>query len=398
MLGFLARGWDVRILIGERRGSAGVARRFLPLLRRCVQVEPVLTIHLRDLRYLDATRPGRVDAFLLLVAAHTGRSAAELREDLLVLRACTFTRLVEAMRADYIQSWFCYDQSFMAMFAAQVLGIPRGLSCHVDHVLADFPLKLVPLQLQTADLILAISERTRSELLQLGGERCADRILVKRIGVDSAALRCRREARAWQAPFELLSVSRIEPKKGLFVLLHALALLRERKVPVHASIVGGVDHGHHSSAAYHAELLQQVERAQLTEMVTLTGPLAHDRVAERMSRAWLFVAPYIELADGDKDGIPTAMVEAMACGLPIVCTDAGSMREAVTHEVHGLVVPQRDACALADAIQRLVADSALHARLAVSSGARFDKEYESNKVDWALQARILELLGKRKSL
>ncbi|MCA8951089.1 MAG: hypothetical protein KDE27_16405, partial [Planctomycetes bacterium] len=163
MLGFLARGYDVRVFCGEPRPHNGLAARFRPLLSRTAVVETLRDLHLADRAWLEREHPGRIDAFLARVAAATGRELTELRDDPLVLRAATFTRLVALTRARYLQSWFFYDQSFMAMYAAQVLGLPRAISCHVDHVLADHPLKLVPLQLATADLVLAISERTRAE-------------------------------------------------------------------------------------------------------------------------------------------------------------------------------------------------------------------------------------------
>ncbi|MCA8975156.1 MAG: glycosyltransferase [Planctomycetes bacterium] len=393
MLGFLDAGYDVRVFMGERRPAQELAARFRPLLDRTVCVETLASIHERDLRHLDRGHPGKVDTFLRRVAEVTGRSLGELRAEPLVLRACTFTRLVELSRARYLQSWFFYDQSFMAMFAAQVLGIPRGISCHVDHVLADHPFKLVPLQLQTADLVLAISERTRDELVRLGGAGCADRILVKRIGVDGTALRSLRQPRPVGEAFELVSVCRIEPKKGLVTLIEACELLRRRGLGIRIRLVGGVDPSMSSSADYAARVRRRVTELGLSDLVSFTGALAHDLVPDVLAAAHAFVAPYVEVEGGDKDGIPTAMVEAMAAGLPVIASAVGSIGEAVVEGEQGLLVPPGDAVALAAAIERLAGDERLRERLAAGAARRFDREYDCRVTDVALHDKVRAFRG-----
>ena len=393
MLGLGALGLDVRVLFGDARPAHRLAQRFRPLVRSAIRVETLDGIHRRDLARLQRDHPGRIDAFLARVAEASGRSSADLREDPLVLRACTFTRLCELARVRYLQTWFCYDMSFMAMFAAAVLGVPRGLSCHVDHVLDDHPLKLVALQVATADLVLAISRRTERELLQIAGERHSGRVLVKRVGVDATRLRALRGARNTGERLELVSISRIEPKKGLPVLLDACGELRRGGVGFRLRIVGGSDPGVASSAQCAAELRNQVAATGLSGVVELIGPVGGDDVANVLATADVFVAPYVELASGDKDGIPTSMLEAMAAGVTVVCTDAGAITEAVADGVEALVVPQRDALALAAAIARLGSDPGLRARLAAAAAVRFDAEFDAAVVDRDMHVRIRSLLA-----
>lgn len=395
MLGFLERGVTVAVLLGERRPAADLAARFRPLLDRLVIVETVRQIHDQDLAALDREHPGRVDAFLQKVADELGRSVGDLRADPLVLRACTFTRLVELIRPRYLQSWFFYDQSFMTMFASQVLGIPRGISCHVDHELDDFAFKLVRLQLETADLVLAISERTKAELVARGSAGCSAKILVKRIGVDGAVFRQLRGQRPVNGAFELVSICRLEPKKGLLELADAIGLLREHGREVVVRLIGGVDPLHRESAAYAAELEARLVALHLTDVVVLDGAVPGDEIAIHLATAHAFLAPYVEVAGGDKDGIPTSMVEAMAAGVPIVCTDAGAMREAVTDGVEGLVVAQRDPAAFAAAIERLMDDDALRQRCGAAAAERFDREFDCRVTDAALHARVRELTSAR---
>ena len=311
----------------------------------------------------------------------------------MVLRACTFTRLCELVGVRYLQTWFCYDESFCAMFAAAVLGFPRGLSCHVDHVLADHPFKLVALQLATADLVTAISARTRDELLAIGGPAVASRILQKRIGVDGTHLRPLRGQVRPAAPFELLSVSRIEPKKGLPMLLAAAAELVRTGLAVRVHIVGGVDPGHAQSRAHQDELQRLVRELDLGGVVTLHGAIANDALPTFFARATAFVAPYVVLASGDKDGIPTSVVEAMAAGLPIVASDVGAIGEVVVDGQEGLLVPPGEPAALAAALRRVLTETDLAARLGTAAARRFDAEFDAQVTEASLHQRIGALLA-----
>lgn len=393
MLGLRAAGCELRVFCGERVAAPDLAMRFQPLVERLAVVETLADVNRADLERLERERPARVDAFFRRLGEATGRLPRELRQDPLVLRAATFTRLVELSGARWLQSWFCYDGSFLAMFAAQVLGLPRVLSCYVDHVLDDHPMKCVPLQLATADLVLATSERTRRELLAIGGAACDAKIVVKRIGVDASALRTWRGRQRPAEPFVIVSVCRLEPKKGLMTLLDAAALLRQRGRRCRIRLVGGPDRRQAGSEAYAALLRHRVAEAGLHDIVEFVGPIAHDRLPEVLGTAAVFAAPYVELSSGDKDGMPTSVIEAMAAGLPVIATRSGSLPEAVGDDENGLLVPAADSLAFAAAVERLMDDAALRARLAGAAAARFDREFDCSVVDRQWHERIAPWLS-----
>ena len=127
--------------------------------------------------------------------------------------------------ADLVHSYFFYEGSLAAFVAQQLLGLPRGITCYADHLLADYRLKLVAQQLAVADLVVATSERARRELVDLA-PACAPRTIVKPNAVDGHYFdRAARVEPAPGEPFRLLSVARIDPKKGLQDLLAAAAEL-----------------------------------------------------------------------------------------------------------------------------------------------------------------------------
>jgi glycosyltransferase involved in cell wall biosynthesis len=177
------------------------------------------------------------------------------------------------------------------------------------------------------------------------------------------------------------------------VLLAAAAELVRAGLAVRVHVVGGVDPGHPQSRGHQDELQQLVRELGVGDVVTLHGAIANDALSPFFARATAFVAPYVVLASGDKDGIPTSVVEAMAAGLPIVASDVGAIGEVVVDGQEGLLVPPGDPAALAAALRRLLADGGLAARLGAAAARRFDAEFDARVTEAALHARLDALLA-----
>jgi glycosyltransferase involved in cell wall biosynthesis len=165
----------------------------------------------------------------------------------------------------------------------------------------------------------------------------------------------RREPQA-DEPFRLACICRIEPKKGLLYLVEAVHLLRQSGWRVELHLVGAADEGVQASRDYKRKLDEHISKLDLWGTVHLEGRQNEEGVLRFLHISHLFVAPFVETETGDKDGIPTAVLEAMATGLPIVATDAGSTSEVLNNGVEGILVRQRDAAALAQAIEALLRD------------------------------------------
>ena len=390
-------GIDVRYFFWDRELPDRLHQAFAGLRPRAVQLQSVWSRHEKDRAWFERTRPQEFRSFLERVAAASGKSVEELRDDGIVLRGCTFARLAELSRADYLHSYFFYDMSFMAMMASWLLGIPRGITCYADHMLADFPWKLVPLHLEQCDVIVATSERIRRELLALAGGRFGDKIVVKPNGVDGRRfVAVDRGVRAPGEPFELLSVSRIEPKKGLVHLVDAVVELAARGVDARVHLVGAEDPHSPDSLEYGAEFRAHLARSGVADRFTLHGALQQERLAPLLARCRAFVAPYVEVASGDKDGIPTAVLESMAAGLPVVAFASGSIPEAVEDGREGLIVAPRDVGALASAMQRLADDPGLERRLGAAARASFERRFDVAVTESRLHERIRAVVAARK--
>jgi glycosyltransferase involved in cell wall biosynthesis len=341
-----------------------------------------------DLEHYRRRMPERVDALVRLIGEASGLAPEDIIANRHFRHAFSFTRMADCWRAGYIHSYFFYERTFFALVASYILGIPRGVSCYADHMLDDYPLKLMPLQLANCDVVVATSARIKRELETIARGPLSN-IVVKPNAIDARQYtpptrRPHQPADAWR----LVCVSRIHPKKGLLYLIDAVAELRRRGYALDVHILGEPDSHDPESRRYDHQVRQHVERLGLGPVVRLDGRKSAVEVRHFLAEADIFVAPSIELPNGDKDGIPTALLEAMAAGCPVVSTDAGSIPEVIENGVDGLMVGQRDPAALADAIARLMCEEGLHARLSIAAAARILREFDITRCEAAFHDRV----------
>ena len=383
-----SQGFELRFVYSElaSRSELAVEAGTLWRLRRKLVLSDAASA--RDLGRYRRRMPERVDALVRMVSEASGLSAAEVLAHPHFRHAFSFTRMAECWRADYLHSYFFYERTVFTLVASYLLNIPRGVSCYADHMLQDYPLKMMPLHLRTCDVIVATSARIRHELETLAQRPLAEAV-VKPNAIDVrqfAAPERRREApdRVWK----LTSVSRIHPKKGITHLIDAAVRLRKLGLQILLRIVGEADPHDPESQAYAETVRQQIVTHGLEDTVRLEGRKTSPEVREYLLDADIFVAPFVELPNGDKDGIPTALLEAMAAGCGIVSTDAGSIAEVIEDGREALIVPQGDAGALADAIVRLMQDGNLRARLARGAVERVSRDFDISRCETAFHQRV----------
>ena len=384
-------GRVVRFLYGERNWRDPLPAQFRSLWRsrRRFVVHPEVCRESYD--HFMRVAPERVESLLELLTSASGLSRKELTGQHHFGQAFAFARLVEAYRPDYVHSYFFYEGTLFALVASHLLGIPRGVSCYADHMLQDYVLKVVPLHLRQCSVIVATSERIKRELLAIEPGCDASRILVKPNGINVTSFpTVSRPGFDGSRPLQLVSVSRIEPKKGLLYLVDAVGRLRDQSVPVVLRLIGGSD-DNDVSRDYSRALRDRISTLRLQECVHVEGRKSESEINDIFKGSHLFVAPYVETDAGDKDGVPTAMLEAMSSGLPVVATDAGSIREVIRHEHDGLIVPQKDPVALADAITKLFREPHQLTQLGANAGTRVRETFEASKCERHLHERLDQL-------
>ena len=170
-------------------------------------------------------------------------------------------------------------------------------------------------------------------------------------------------------PRVVLSVGRLVEKKGFAVMLDACALLRDRNVDFQCVLIGDGEEAE--------RLRAQRARLKLEDRVQMLGAMPRDEVVRWMRRARVLAAPCLEGTDGNRDALPTVLLEALASGLPAVSTPVGGIPEIIDSGVEGLLTPPGEAAALADALQRLLTEPQLWDRIAEAgpkkAAARFHR-------------------------
>ncbi len=221
------------------------------------------------------------------------------------------------------------------------------------------------------DLVLALSEHMKSQLIELGCP--ADKVRVHHLGVDVDRFSFGSKTRNQGEPLRLISVARLVEKKGLADAIAALAKLRDDGVDFEFRIVGG--------GPLEGALREQVVACKLEDSVTLLGWRVQDEVSQLLESAHVFVAPSVRARDGDEEGTPTAIIEAMARGLPVVSTIHSGIPEVVRDGETGFLVAEHDIDALADRIRRFSEQAELLPRMGRASRDVIEAEFDVAKLN-----------------
>jgi len=389
-----AYGFEVRHAYSFSLPRSDLHKAFSSLWSRKVLLDHDYERHQRDFDYYKERFPERVQALISEVAKESGMSEGDVTHHHDFLRGFTFTRMVEAWRPTWLHSYFFYERSLYSLIAGWILELPRGISSYADHLLEDYELKLVPLQLRLCDVVVATSARIKEELLSLAPEIDPDKVVVKPNAIDSQHFPVvKRSAPGAGEPFRMACVARIEPKKGLLHLAEAVQVLTERGRNVEVHLIGEADPSDEEGQACHREMQQFCEQHGITGRVHFEGRRSQSEVLDFLKRSHAFVAPFVETDTGDKDGIPTALLEALATGIPTIVTDAGSMLEVVTDGVDGLVVGQRDGEAIAAAIESLIEDDALCQRIGAAAAETVKAKFDVRVCESRLHKLIEKVLA-----
>jgi colanic acid/amylovoran biosynthesis glycosyltransferase len=230
------------------------------------------------------------------------------------------------------------------------------------------------------DLCIAICEPMRQRLIEIGCDPSA--IELHRIGVDMRRVEPKRFEGTANRGARLFTVARLTEKKGLAYALRAVAEVYREHPSLQYTIVG--------DGPLRAELESLTRGLGIADAVHWKGGARHDRVIELMRDADIFLLPSVTGADGDQEGTPIVLMEALAHGLPVLSTLHSGIPEIVRDGESGFLVPERDVDALARKLRWLLERPRLWPEMGLAGRTFVQREFDISK----LNDELLEIYGR----
>lgn len=289
----------------------------------------------------------------------------------------------------HLHAHFAHGSATIAMMASQLSGVPFSFTAHAKDIYVPKlnPRDLLPRKLRCARFVVTCTDTNNAYLQQL----CLDGAPIHTVyhGLDTALFApAAREYDPEHIPL-ILAVGRFVAKKGFPYLVQACHLLHQQGEIFRCRIIGEPDE--------QTEIIQAMIRdLGLTEVISLHPAVPHEALHQIYQEAAIFALPCQIVDNGDRDGIPNVLAEAMAMELPVVSTSVTGIPELVDHGVDGLLVPQRDAAALAAALATFLHQPALRQQFGKAARDKVCRIFDARKNTVALRqlfATCLETSG-----
>jgi colanic acid/amylovoran biosynthesis glycosyltransferase len=338
------------------------AERWVPLLRRPSPAEAAAATLWWALR-----RPLRLlSSSLAVLAGYREKPRLALRALATIPVAAAHARTLRARPVDHLHAHFASYPALAAWVCSRLTGIPYSFTAHAHDIFVQQC--FLGRKIDDADFVAAISEYNIDFLEGRRGGATPLRLV--HCGIDPTAYRFRPRSIPTSGPVRFVCVASLQEYKGHRYLLEALARGGPELERIELDLIG--------SGKLREELEAQARRLGLADRVRFRGSLPEDEVARMLDAADAFVIPSIVAADGRQDGIPVALMEAIACGLPVVASRLSGIPELVREGESGVLARPADPEDLAAALRRLVAGEAT---LDLAAGRRrIEAEFDIRKI------------------
>ncbi|MEM8633357.1 MAG: glycosyltransferase family 4 protein [Pseudomonadota bacterium] len=275
------------------------------------------------------------------------------------LEAIVLARHLEETGVQHLHNHFVDSSCTVAMLTSEMTGIPFSFTLHGPTELFEPAIWRLDEKIARAAFSVFISHFARSQGMLFSDPVHWDRMYIVHCGIEPQLYGTDRLAEPGK---NILFVGRMAAVKGVTLLLDAFASVSERHEDAHLTLVGdGPDR---------AELEAKADRLGLRERVTFTGYLGQEDVAATLNKADLLVLPSFA------EGVPVVLMEAMASRIPVIASRVAGVQELVEDGVSGYVLPPGDVEALKDAMERLVSNPDLRARMGQTGRAKVEAEFE----------------------
>ena len=291
-----------------------------------------------------------------------------LRALVLFPKAVHMAREMMAEGIEHIHAHYASHPALVAWIIHRLTGISYSVTVHAHDIFVRTV--MLPTKLGEARFVAAISEYNRNYLADLIGDFMVEKTHIVHCGImpdtHQPAMKPKTEER-----FEIITIGSLQGYKGQIYLITACRLLKERGVPFRCRIIG--------EGEERPILERSIAEAGLRDQVELLGAKPQSEVAQLLPTADCYVQPSIIISSGKMEGIPVSIMEAFACGLPVVASHLSGIPELVRPGETGYLVPPENPPALAEALTRVYDNPEEAAQLAHNGRSLVLAEFELTK-------------------
>jgi colanic acid/amylovoran biosynthesis glycosyltransferase len=329
-------------------------------------------------------RENRSSITSLLVEIRRDPSSKILRQDMFVhfFLALPLALKIKQSRSSLINAQFADAAASFALLSSKLLSIPYGITMHAYDIFA--PQYNMLQKLENALFIFTCTKYNKHCLSEKYPLVDSNKIKVVYHGIKVDRF-VPNKSEMPKIP-TILSIGRLVPKKGMSDLLKACLILKSKNIHFLCTIVGDGPEKENYSTFIHEN--------DLSDIVHLTGPISHSDTIAQYEKATVFVLPCIVEPDGNRDGIPNVIAEAMAKALPVVSTKVSGIPELVFDQKTGVLLGPNQPEKLAQTIEDLLNDPQRGRNYGLAGRERVKDVFDSNKMLDILYSHYLDILKK----
>ncbi|QQR62660.1 glycosyltransferase [bacterium] len=242
-----------------------------------------------------------------------------------------------------------------------------------------------------ADLFLPVCDFFKERLISLGCP--AEKIITHHSAIETKKFTFKERAIKPDQRLNLISVARIAPKKGLEYTIQAVAHLKQTYPHIRCTVIGEAQPNH---LEYKRYLKALVKELGIEENVIFYGWAKTEDIIKELNTSDIFVLPSVTAQDGDQEGIPNALKEAMAVGLPVIATDHAGNSELIDHMQSGILVEEKNVEAITNAIEWILENQTSVKQMTKNARKKIEDEFDIESVITKLEYIFDTLIKEKK--
>ena len=358
------QGIDVEIFSLKRHGEAMVHDDAKALLSRTFYPSKLPLLIVRAL-WMFFRRPWVNSRLLVkIIGGMTPYTVSLLKSLVTFLLALDAAFTIKRKNPDRLHAHWATYPSTAAWVISKNLDIPFGFTCHAHDIFLEN--HLLEHKAADANLCVTISKFNIRFLQDVIGASANEKFQVVHCGVDVEDF----EFRSSDTSSKIVSVGRFDEIKGFKYLIEACRILKDKAIPFSCEIVG--------EGPLRQAIEKQIKDSELSDFVNLTGAMKQEEVRQFISEGTVFCLPSVKTSEGNMDGIPVVLMEAMALGTPVISTRVSGIPELVIEGETGRLCEPENPGDLAEVLEEHLNNSALRKQLATAARDKVESEFDCN--------------------